>query len=328
MNNQANDANNAMSGKKPSMTMTMGKEPTPMSRRTPIIVTVSLIAAAVAWWAFRPELLFVDKTVNESFPQPTSLVSNQGAAASEGMAAGETLLSGMFRGVAHETKGTATVHRLADGRRVLRLTGFSTSNGPDVRVLLVAADDAADSDAVKKAGWVELAPLKGNLGDQNYDIPADLDLSTHRACTIWCNRFGVNFGTAALAAPMAGGMSDGMSDAMPADTKVSSGAFHGVAHETKGTATIHRLADGRRILRLSDFSTSNGPDVRVLLVMAKDAADSDAVKKAGFVEVAPLKGNVGDQNYELPKDLDLTKFGAVTIWCNRFSVNFATAPLS
>jgi hypothetical protein len=68
--------------------------------------------------------------------------------------------------------------------------------------------------------------------------------------------------------------------------------------------------------------------VHVYLVAANDASDSDTVKKAGFLELGSLKGNIGDQNYELPADLDLAKYRAVTIWCKRFSVNFGTAPLS
>jgi hypothetical protein len=90
------------------------------------------------------------------------------------------------------------VLRLADGKRILRLSGFETSNGPDVRVLLIAAADAADNDTVKNGRPVELGKLKGNLGDQNYDVPASIDLDEYRAATIWCNRFGVNFGTAPL----------------------------------------------------------------------------------------------------------------------------------
>ena len=78
---------------------------------------------------------------------------------------------------------------------------------------------------------------------------------------------------------------------------------------------------------LTDFETSNGPDVHVYLVAADDALDSAAVTRAGFVEVGPLKGNIGDQNYELPASVDLGRYRAVTIWCKRFSVNFATAPL-
>ena len=164
---------------------------TSMSRKR-IIIGASVVAAGIGWYLFRPELLFVDSTVNESFPE---------ASAQRGGAGKEVVLSaGSFQSGAHETKGTARIHQLADGRRVLRLTGFETSNGPDLRVILIAAAGARDSDEVKKAGWVEVAKLKGNIGDQNYEVPAGIDLEKHRAVTIWCNRFGVNFGTAPLAA--------------------------------------------------------------------------------------------------------------------------------
>lgn len=157
-----------------------------MRRRTWIAGLVVL--GAIGWYLFRPELLFVTTKVNESLPTEV--------AAQTGEATG-ILLSGQFRSIAHETHGTATVHEVGD-RRVLRLTEFMTSNGPDVRVFLVAANDAPDNDAVKQAGYVELGRLKGTEGDQNYDIPADLDLGKYRAVTIWCNRFSVNFATAPL----------------------------------------------------------------------------------------------------------------------------------
>ena len=50
--------------------------------------------------------------------------------------------------------------------------------------------------------------------------------------------------------------------------------------------------------------------------------------RPAIVELGKLKGNEGDQNYEIPADTDLAKYRAVTIWCRRFSVNFATAPLT
>ena len=61
---------------------------------------------------------------------------------------------------------------------------------------------------------------------------------------------------------------------------------------------------------------------------APDALDDETVTRAEFVELGKLKGTEGDQNYEVPADLDLGKYRAVTIWCRRFSVNFATAPLT
>ena len=84
----------------------------------------------------------------------------------------------------------------------MRLTEFATSNGPDVRVYLVAASDVQGEAAAKQAGFVDLGALKGNIGDQNYDVPADLDLNRYRAVSIWCRRFSVNFGAAPLAEVM------------------------------------------------------------------------------------------------------------------------------
>jgi len=89
-----------------------------------------------------------------------------------------------------------------------------------------------------------------------------------------------------------------------------------------------RLADGTRVLRFTDFKTSNGPDVHVYLVAADDATDNESVTKAGFIDLGSIKGNIGDQNYTLGPDVDLSKYRAVSVWCKRFSVNFGAAPLS
>jgi hypothetical protein len=164
-----------------------------MKRRIWIIALA--VAGGIGWYAFRPELLFVRKSVSESLPVAAAQPAGGGSAAVD---AATPLTTGQFNSVAHETRGSATVYRLADGRRVLRLTDFTTSNGPDVRVYLVAARDAADDETVKKAGFVEVGKLKGTDGDQNYEVPADLDLEKYRAVTIWCRRFAVNFGTAPL----------------------------------------------------------------------------------------------------------------------------------
>ena len=154
-----------------------------MSKKIPVVLALAIIAV-VAWYAFRPERLFINQKVNEQFPA-TSAASNK-------------LASGQFHSGAHETKGTATVFQLADGKKTLRLTDFATSNGPDVHVYLVAAADAKDNDTVSKTDVVDIGTLKGNIGDQNYDLPANTDLSKYRAVTIWCKRFSVNFGTAPL----------------------------------------------------------------------------------------------------------------------------------
>jgi hypothetical protein len=92
---------------------------------------------------------------------------------------------------------------MADGSHVLRFTNFKTSNGPDVHVYMVAADDAKDNATVEQAGFVDLGSIKGNIGDQNYDLGADVDLAKYRAVSVWCKRFSVNFGAAPLKAEQA-----------------------------------------------------------------------------------------------------------------------------
>lgn len=276
-------------------------------KRTLIIIVVVVIAIG-AWAAFRPERLFVNATVNESFP--TAQASTQA----------QVLATGSFHANAHETSGTAAINQLGDGTRVLRLTNFKTSNGPDVHVFLVAANDVNDNATIASAGYIDLGSLKGNIGDQNYDVPANVDLSKYRAATIWCNRFKVNFGTAPLGAAMA------MSSAQAME--LAAGTFHANAHETSGAAAINQLGDGTRVLRLTNFKTSNGPDVHVYLVAASDVNDNATVTSAGFVDLGSLKGNIGDQNYTVPANIDLAKYRAATIWCKRFSVNFGTAPLN
>ena len=105
------------------------------------------------------------------------------------------------------------------------------------------------------------------------------------------------------------------------------GEFHNADKTGKGTATLYRLADGKRVLRLTDFAVDNGPDLYVRLIAAKDAKNTASVAKTDHVELGKLKGNKGDQNYEVPEKVDLSKYKVVSIWCNRFSVNFAAAPL-
>lgn len=163
-------------------------------RKRNALIGLAIIVVAGGWYAFRPERLFVDKTVNESLGAVTPSSTAMAAAAGVPM----TLASGSFHSNAHDTRGMASVIDLGDGRRVLRLTNFATSNGPDVRIYLVAAPDVQNDATVKTAGFVELGPMKGNIGDQNYEIPATVDLANYRTVTIWCKRFSVNFGSAPL----------------------------------------------------------------------------------------------------------------------------------
>jgi hypothetical protein len=157
-----------------------------------IIIAVALIVLFVAWYEFRPERLAVNRQVDE--PLPTVTNGNSPALA---------LASGSFYSILHPTQGTATVYRLGDGSRILRLTNFKTSNGPDVHIYMVAAEDAKDNSTVERAGFIDLGAIKGNIGDQNYTLGPDVDLAKYRAVSVWCKRFSVNFGAAPLKADQA-----------------------------------------------------------------------------------------------------------------------------
>jgi hypothetical protein len=110
---------------------------------------------------------------------------------------------------------------------------------------------------------------------------------------------------------------------------LETGTFHGKVHSTSGRATIYQEENGKLVLRLTNFKTSNGPDVHVILIAVKDADDNANFLKSGVerVELGSLKGNEGDQNYDIPSDTDLSKFQTVSIYCERFNANFGAAPL-
>ena len=93
-----------------------------------------------------------------------------------------------------------------------------------------------------------------------------------------------------------------------------------------GKATIYRLEDGKPLLRLEDFSTTNGPDLFVVLSSSANP-DQDGLKNGAYVQLEALKGNIGNQNYELPSDVDLGQYKSVVIWCRTFNIVFGYAPL-
>ncbi|MFI9103127.1 DM13 domain-containing protein [Streptomyces fildesensis] len=156
-------------------------------------VAVLLLAVGLYW--FQPWKLWVDETVNDALPTTAPVKADGGRATPTVLATGELISH------EHATKGSVRILQLADGKRTLRLEGLDTSNGPDLRVLVTDAP-------VKKgtAGWrvfddgkhISLGKLKGNKGDQNYDLPADVDLAVYTSVSIWCDRFDVSFGAAEL----------------------------------------------------------------------------------------------------------------------------------
>lgn len=106
----------------------------------------------------------------------------------------------------------------------------------------------------------------------------------------------------------------------------SSGSFIGLEHPAVGQAMI--LSDGQqRFLRFEDFETDNGPDLFVYLVADAGAEGDRGLFDDDFVNLGPLAGNIGDQNYEVDIDLDLDRYNTVVIWCDRFNAAFGAADL-
>jgi len=93
---------------------------------------------------------------------------------------------------------------------------------------------------------------------------------------------------------------------------------------TIGSATIYDLGDGSNLLRLEDLTVTNGPGLHVLLMVDLEGRD----KSQGYVDLGKLKGNVGNQNYPIPDEINLADYGAVMIYCEPFHVIFTTAPLN
>jgi len=179
-----------------------------------IVIVIGVVAAA-GWWLISPA--FIDNDVSEPLPpavieasptpaledtvptpqavdpqlQPTSEIVSADAEQ-------QVLAKGSFYNLAHLSSGEAVIYQLAGGSRILRLQNFSVDNGPDLYVYLVPADPVPSTSGTEIAGYYTLGRLKGNIGDQNYEIPADLDLSQYKSVVIWCQAFAVPFSAAPL----------------------------------------------------------------------------------------------------------------------------------
>lgn len=172
-----------------------------MNRKLLVFLGGLFLAAALpfAWWLAAP--LFVDNVVNESFPGETAVVEAAPVAADVEVAdpAWELLFSGTFRDAdpTHRGSGTAAIYRQGD-ELVLRFEDFEVTNGPDLHVLLVENVDADSQEGMGE--YLDLGSLRGNVGSQNYTIPAGTDLSRFSGVMIYCQPFHVVFATAPLTA--------------------------------------------------------------------------------------------------------------------------------
>ncbi len=155
------------------------------------------------WW-FQPWRLFTTVEVSEPLPTQVTISATANPSESEpnpAAALPKELFSGDLISHEHETTGVVKILELADGSRVLRLEGFATSDGPDLEVWLSDAEVVEGFDGwflADDGDYLSLGKLKGTMGEQNYKIPAEVDLERFRSMSIWCVRFAVSFGAAEL----------------------------------------------------------------------------------------------------------------------------------
>ncbi len=197
----------------------------PSRRRTwAIAAVVAAIGLVIGLVVFKPWLLFVDVRVDEQLPivasapaqaepsPPTPLTSTPDTASTDTAStatptpapppAGPLQLAvGTLISHEHTTTGTVRIIQQPDGARVLTLENLDTSNGPDVHVWLSAAhvvEGTAGWFTAGSADYYDLGLIKGNQGNQVYEIPAEVDLSKYPAVDLWCVQFSVSFGAAEL----------------------------------------------------------------------------------------------------------------------------------
>lgn len=184
------------------------------SRRVLVIigvVAIGLLTAGLAW--FQPWKLWVNHRVNDTLPAVALAPVVPGPAVGAGASArpgtpavraapaARLLSRGTLISQEHPTHGTVSVVQEPGGARVLAIADLHTSNGPDLHVWLTDAPVRPGSEAwhvFDDGEHVSLGTLKGNLGNQVYSIPSDVDLSRLTSVTIWCARFDVSFGAAQL----------------------------------------------------------------------------------------------------------------------------------
>jgi hypothetical protein len=114
----------------------------------------------------------------------------------------------------------------------------------------------------------------------------------------------------------------------PEPLVLAEGRFVSQEHDTAGAAKVLELPDGTRILRLEDFTTSDGPDVHVWLSEATAGGEWATYDDGRYVPLGEIKATEGNHNYAIPAEADLAGLNSVVIWCDRFNVAFGSAPLS
>lgn len=101
---------------------------------------------------------------------------------------------------------------------------------------------------------------------------------------------------------------------------VAQGAFSGASgHKTSGDVVVLKSAAGARVVLQSNFSFDGAPDPKV--------GFGTGGKYDRASQLAPLASNQGEQVYDVPAALDLTRYDEIYIWCEKYSVPLGVAAL-
>lgn len=180
------------------------------------ITILILIILAVGWYLLSP--LFITQEVDEAFPEQTSNIDATGELPSdlvnmqdvpdtimeeampEENTAPEQITQGTFIGADrfHQGSGMAALYTLEDGSSIVRFEDFEVTNGPDLHVLLTEHPNPQNRSDIHSGEYIDLGQLKGNVGNQNYTLPSDIDPQTFSSVVIYCEPFSVVFATASL----------------------------------------------------------------------------------------------------------------------------------
>ena len=170
-----------------------------------VAVTLAVTSGLLLAWAFQPWRLVTDRVVDDALPVVTTPTAptqpTTGQPTTDQPSGPVDLAAGELVTHEHDTSGTVRLLELPDGSRVLRVEGLVTTDGPDLRVWLSDAPVVQGRDGwfvFDDGEYLDLGPLKGNVGDANYPVPVKADLQSLTSVSIWCRRFSVSFGAAAL----------------------------------------------------------------------------------------------------------------------------------
>jgi thiol-disulfide isomerase/thioredoxin len=250
----------------------------------------------LAWWLLSP--LFISRTVDEPFPATTGNSTNNEVAIptqNDNVMAEEAADEEMMEGEDSMMEENPVDEEMAEGEDFIMEE--ESTNGE------MMEGESSTMEESGEEGMMEESSTDGEMMDEEDSASQET---------------------------MDGEMmeEETMAESVTYPLQLTDGQFYPLVHAVQGAARIYELEDGSRILRFEEeFLVDNGPDLAVWLVPQETVPNQIGSVPEGYYELARLKGNEGNQNYEIPADLDLSQFKSVVVWCVTFSVPFAAAPL-